>query len=81
MWNRQRRDEVLLDVEDVAAGHQTKLRWNDSSDWIWSTEVIHEARVSSEDFTAVQAQMAAHAHRPTRPEGTPFCQHGLRHLL
>jgi site-specific DNA recombinase len=65
VWNRQRRDEVLLDVEDVAAGHQTKLRWNDSSDWIWSTEVNHEALVSSEDFAAVQAQMAAHAHRPT----------------
>jgi len=65
VWNRQRRDEVLLDVEDVAAGHQTKLRWNDSSDWIWSTDVKHEALVSSEDFAAVQAQMAAHARRPT----------------
>lgn len=65
VWNRQRRDEVLLDVEDVAAGHQTKLRWNDSSDWIWSTEPTHELLVSSEDFTAVQAQMATHAHRPT----------------
>ncbi len=58
------RDEVLLDVEDVAAGHQTKLRWNDSSDWIWSTDVQHEALVSSEDFAAVQAQMAVRAHRP-----------------
>lgn len=65
VWNRQRRDEVLLDVEDVAAGHQTKLRWNDSSDWIWSTEPTHEALISSEDFAAVQAQMAAHARRPT----------------
>jgi site-specific DNA recombinase len=65
VWNRQRRDEVLMDVEDVAAGHQTKQRWNDTSDWIWSTEVMHEAIVSSEDFTAVQAEMAAHAHRPT----------------
>ena len=34
VWNRQRRDEVLLDVDDVAAGHETKLRWNDQSDWI-----------------------------------------------
>lgn len=65
VWNRQRRDEVLLDVEDVAAGHQTKLRWNDSSDWIWSTDVKHEALVTSEDFAAVQAQMAVHAHRHT----------------
>ncbi len=65
VWNRQRRDEVLVDVEDVAAGHQTKLRWNDRSDWIWSAEPTHEPLVTSEDFAAVQAQMAAHAHRPT----------------
>jgi site-specific DNA recombinase len=65
VWNRQRRDEVLLDVEDVAAGYQTRMRWNDASDWVWSTDVMHEAIVSSEDFTRAQAQMAAGAHRPT----------------
>jgi site-specific DNA recombinase len=72
VWNRQRRDEVLADVEDVAAGHETKLRWNESSDWIWSTEQTYEALVSSENFASVQAQMAAHARRSTTrksPEG------------
>lgn len=29
VWGRQRRDEVLIDVEDVALGHATKLRWVD----------------------------------------------------
>lgn len=29
VWNKQRKDEVLLDVEDVALGHQTKMRWNE----------------------------------------------------
>lgn len=33
--------------------------------WIWSTHQSHEALVPSEDFAAVQAEMAAHAHRPT----------------
>ena len=29
VWNRQRRDEVLIDVvDDVALGHETKMRWN-----------------------------------------------------
>ena len=69
VWNRQRRDEVLLDVEDVAAGHQTKLRWNDRSSWIWSSEPTHEALVSSQDFARVQKQMAAGAHRPTPMKG------------
>ncbi|MFD0635314.1 hypothetical protein ACFQ9X_30995 [Catenulispora yoronensis] len=29
MWNKQRKDEVLLDVENVADGYETKLRWNE----------------------------------------------------
>lgn len=65
VWNRQRRDEVLLDVEDVAAGHQTKLRWNDRSDWIWSAEPTHEPLVSGEDFSRVQARIAAASHSST----------------
>jgi hypothetical protein len=24
VWNRQRREEVLIDVDDVALGHETK---------------------------------------------------------
>lgn len=36
VWGRQRRDEVLVDVEDVAAGHRTTLRWNDEASWIRS---------------------------------------------
>ncbi len=42
VWNRQRRDEVLLDVDDVAPGHQTKMRWNHPSEWIWSADLAHE---------------------------------------
>jgi hypothetical protein len=28
VWNKQRKDEVLIDVEDVALGHTTKMRRN-----------------------------------------------------
>jgi len=41
VWNKQRRDEILLDVNDVAAGYETKLRWNDPDDWVWSTQPAH----------------------------------------
>jgi site-specific DNA recombinase len=75
VWNRQRRDEVLLDVEDVAAGHETKLRWNDQSAWIWSAEQMHEPLVSSEHFAAVQAQMLASVHRPTPSKGHSTARH------
>jgi site-specific DNA recombinase len=65
VWNRQRRDEELLDVEDVAAGYETRQRWNDTADWVWSAKPTHEAIVSSEDFARAQAEAAAHAHGPT----------------
>ncbi len=64
VWNRQRRDEVLMDVEDVAAGHETKLRWNDRSDWIWSTDQAHEAIIDPEMFARAESMRAAGAHRP-----------------
>ena len=44
-----------LDVDDVALGHETKLRWNDRADWIWSTEPTHErARGACDDFARVR---------------------------
>jgi site-specific DNA recombinase len=65
VWNRQRRDEILLDVEDVARGHLSRMKWNDRSDWVWSAEQTHEAIIDSETFAAAQAQMAAGSYRPT----------------
>jgi len=35
VWNRVRTDEVLLDVEDIALGHENRHRWNDPSQWVW----------------------------------------------
>lgn len=62
-WNRQRRDEILLDVEDVAAGYTSKMAWNDRADWIWSAEPTHEAIVSPETFAAASAQRQVAGHR------------------
>jgi DNA invertase Pin-like site-specific DNA recombinase len=81
VWNRQRRDEVLVDVDDVALGHETKLRWNDQADWIWSNEETHEALVSAEDYLRVQEQMAAGRNRPAvrkaRATPRPYLLRGL----
>ena len=62
VWNKQRKDEVLIDVDDVALGHETSMRWNARSEWVRSTEQVHEALVSAEDFDAAQA-MFAHTTR------------------
>ena len=81
VWHRQRRDEVLLDVEDVALGHVTKLRCNDEDAWIVSEALTHEPLVSDEQFHAVRTLAAAGRRRPVvrqpRPTSQPFALHGL----
>lgn len=64
VWNRQRKAEVLIDVEDVALGHETKMRWNPSKDWVYSNEQAHEPLIDAESFQDVQQRMAAGARRP-----------------
>ena len=59
VWGRQRREEVLLDVEDVAAGHRTKMVWNDPQGWIRSDQLTHEPVITSELFDQVRDRLAA----------------------
>jgi site-specific DNA recombinase len=58
VWNKQRKDEILLDVNDVARGYETRLRWNDTAQWVWSETLAQEPLVTAEDFEAAQAIMA-----------------------
>ncbi|MHB8328270.1 MAG: recombinase family protein [Acidimicrobiales bacterium] len=64
VWNRQHRDEVLLDVDDVALGHVSKMCWNDEDAWIVSEALTHEPLVSDEQFRAVRTLAAASRRRP-----------------
>ena len=58
VWNKQRKDEILLDVNDVARGYETRMRWNDTRQWVWSETLAHQPLVSVGDFEAAQAIMA-----------------------
>src|ERR1700733_9747263 len=58
VWNKQRKDEVLIDVEDVALGHTTKLRWNQTDKWLWSEKIVHPPVIDRETFDQVQAIVA-----------------------
>ncbi|MFI6326496.1 recombinase family protein [Nonomuraea sp. NPDC050556] len=75
VWNRQHKDEVLIDVNDVALGHVTKLRWNDQEDWIWSEKVMHEALVEEGLFAQAQALLVAPrtAAEGRKPRRTSRC--------
>lgn len=65
VWNRQRKDEVLIDVDDVGLGHATKLRWNTREEWVWSDEIAQPPIVTAEDFEVVQELLAGRGGRQT----------------
>ena len=47
VWNKQRKDEILLDVNDVAAGYETRMRWNQPGSWVWSDAIAHEPLINA----------------------------------
>ncbi len=61
---KQRKDEVLIDVEDVALGHTTKLRWNDGDKWLWSEKIAQPPIIDRETYDQVQAIIAGRAYKP-----------------
>jgi hypothetical protein len=81
VWNKQRKEEVLIDVEDVALGHQTRMRWNPADEWVWSPEPRHEPLITRDLFEAAQAQFDRNkrATRRQRTEGRQYLLSGLLH--
>ncbi len=75
VWNKQRTDEVLVDVTDVALGHTSVMRWNPRDRWVTSAEAAHEAVIDVDDFTAVQELL----ERRGRSTVTPHRPHRSRH--
>lgn len=81
VWNRQRRDEILIDVEDVALGHETRMRWNDRADWIWSEHQTHETIVSVEDYEAAQRRFGTGKRSGGGRHAAPGRRYVLRGML
>jgi hypothetical protein len=82
VWNKQRKDEVLIDVDDVALGHVSKLRRNDPGKWVWSDDVVHEPLIDTGTFERAQHVMAAKgAGRNTRELHRTRHRYVLRGLL
>ncbi|MFD0857275.1 recombinase family protein [Actinomadura adrarensis] len=65
VWNKQRKREVLIDVHDVALGHETKLTWNPQKDRVWSAEIVNPPIIDADTFTEVQKLRAARGHGRT----------------
>ncbi len=64
VWNKQRKTEILIDIDDVALGHETRLRWNPADEWIYSGAPAHEPIVDDETFSRVQTLLASAGRRP-----------------
>ncbi|MFG1610750.1 recombinase family protein [Actinoplanes sp. NPDC049265] len=54
VWNKQRTDEVLIDVEDIALGHENRHRWNDESEWVWSKGEAHTPLITTDLYQRAQ---------------------------
>ena len=65
VWNKQHKQESLIDVEDVALGHRTALAWNPREEWIFSDQQVHPALVSREIFHEVQLQLGSRGPNST----------------
>ncbi len=64
VWNKQRKAETLLDVEDVALGYETRLRWNDTSTWVWSDRIAHPPIIDEDTFEQVGRRLASRDRPP-----------------
>ncbi|WP_328394091.1 recombinase family protein [Streptomyces sp. NBC_00390] len=75
VWNKQRKEEHLYDVDDVTLGHRTRMTHNPCDQWVRSNEPAHDAIITTELFEAVQTtrRQRARAHqrqeRPGRERG------------
>ncbi|WPB89953.1 recombinase family protein [Streptomyces malaysiensis] len=83
VWNKQRKQEILLDIDDVTLGHRTQQIWNTPDQWVWSTQPVHEPLISKTTFTRAQARRHdRRQHHPAErsPRATPRT-YALRGLI
>jgi hypothetical protein len=80
VWAKQERVETLLDPDDVAAGHQTRLRWRDETQWVRPEAPTHEPLVSPELAALVAGRIATRSPGRSKPRVSPH-PYALRGIL
>lgn len=79
VWAKQRRHEDLLDVNDVAAGHVTRMRWQPADEWI-EGPATHQALIDTETLAAVARRFGSMPQRTRARDAThPYLLRGLLH--
>ena len=80
VWGRQQKYEVLVDPDDVTAGHETRTRWRDQAEWITPARRTHEALVTDDLADAVRLRMQARRGPDlvcSRGSSTPYALRGM----
>ena len=64
---------MLIDIDDVALGHENRMRWNDPTAWIWSDRPVHPPLIDPADFRTAQDLLAAAGRRAVdrKPRRSP----------
>lgn len=65
VFGKQAKAEVLLDPDQPALGHVTRMRWQDRSEWQTAADVTHERLVDETTWQRVQ-QLIESNGRPSR---------------
>jgi site-specific DNA recombinase len=81
VWNKQRKQESLIDVDDVALGNSTRLTWNTKDDWIFSDLPAHPPLVTQEAFEHVRLRMASRSPSSDRTVTRTRHPYAFRGLL
>ncbi|MFD8810028.1 recombinase family protein [Streptomyces sp. NPDC059627] len=68
IWNKQRKEEHLYDVDDVTPGHRTRMTHNPAEQWVWSNDAAHEPIVTTQLFDTVKKIRRQRARMPQRLE-------------
>ena len=79
VWAKQQKFERLLDPEDVAAGHQTVMRWRDPADWVRTDRQTHAALVPDDLHAIVKGMLTSPkpGQRKLRASEHPYCLRGV----
>ncbi|MEU0601047.1 recombinase family protein [Streptomyces sp. NPDC006393] len=71
VWNKQRKEERLIGIDDITLGHRTHMTHNPAEEWIHSIEPANDALVTKKLFEAVQATRRKRARTQQRQERPP----------
>ncbi|WP_234537751.1 recombinase family protein [Streptomyces shenzhenensis] len=78
IWNKQRKEEHLYDIDDVTLGHRTRMTHNPVEQWVWSNDTAHAAIVTTQLFDTVKKIRQQRARMPQRLERPGRQQQGQR---